>query len=332
MKTIETINNKYQSVPMTVDPAESFFPQKHIVNSWFFIGRVNVEDRELAFLFHLMTGTIKSAGFINTVVSILDKNTGFYKSKDSVTKTISTAKIKDKKLNMNTEFAMMKGSFEEIIELKAELDDCALAVKVDPVGNVIYNGGTGFFPLLQNKQNYQYSCPEMKMEGSITIQGIEYKFKNGDCWFDRQWNSPDIKEAKNLKNWNPKWMWMGIKLDNGKSISLWEILSENGQHFSFITILHEDGHQTVSQVPSVVENADQCWHSDITNQNYPTHWVLNIPDFNARLEVLCEPAHQEIVSDAKTLNKYEAESKVTGVYNGNKVTGSCCVELLGSWK
>ena len=57
-----------------------------------------------------------------------------------------------------------------------------------------------------------------------------------------------------------------------------------------------------------------------------------ILDFNVELTVKCEPKQQEIVSQMATLNKYEAESKVTGSYQGEVVQGTCCVELLGTWK
>ena len=126
-------------------------------------------------------------------------------------------------------------------------------------------------------------------------------------------------------------MWMGIKLDNGEDISLWEILPQDGTHYTFATILRKDGTQAVAYMEPCCDTATDKWKSEKTGQNYPTKWNVVIPDYEIELEVICVPAHQEIVSDVAVLNKYEAESIVTGTYKGKAVSGNCCVELLGTW-
>lgn len=332
MGIFDSMKKKVQFVQPAVNPADDFLPKKVFVNSWFYIGRVDVDGHELVFLFHLMSGTIKSAGLMNTVVSILDKTDDFYESRDIVVKTINPVKVKDGKLNIETDCATLKGHIRDSVALTAELKDAAMDVRVLSDGNVILNGGCGYFPLLRSPVNCQYSCPDMRMEGSITIKGHKYSFTNGSCWFDRQWNDRKFNDLIHLNDYMPKWMWMGIKLDNGESISMWEIISEDGINYCFATILHKDGTQTVSQMPSSAKMSGGLWHSDVTGQNYPTIWKVVIPDFKIELDVVCKPAHQEIVSQMTPLNKYEAESIVSGTVGGVPVTGVCCVELLGEWK
>ena len=328
---LNNLKNKNQFVPMVFDANECFFPQKTLINSWFFIGRCTSSGHELNFLFHLMSGTIRNIGIMNGVFSVTDKTTGFYQSKDIVKKAYNPAKVKNKELVVQLDFAELHGNLDKGLHLKAKLEQCSFDVKVHPIGDIIYNGGTGFFPLLQLKNNYQYSCPDMRMDGKIVIEGKEYTVKDGSCWYDRQFNSPSMKGFSSLTSLNPKWMWMGIQLDNGESISLWEILPDQGAHFCFATILHVDGTQSICQMKSAVENASELWHSKVTGQNYPTKWHVEISDFDIDLIVTCNPKQQEIVSALKQLNKYEAESDVIGTYRGTSVKGACCVELLGTW-
>lgn len=306
--------------------------QEMFVNSWFYIGRANVEGHELVFLFHLMSGTIKGAGLMDTVVSILDKTEGFYESKDIIVTALKPVKVKNGGLDIVTDCAALKGHIETGVSLSAQLKEASLDVVVYPEGNVIYNGGSGFYPLLRSPLNGQYSCPEMVMKGNITVKGKKYSFEDGFCWFDRQWNNRKFNDLVHMNDYNPKWMWMGITLDNGEYISLWEVVGEDGINYCFATTLHTDGTQTVSQIPSAVKTAGKPWHSKVTGQNYPTEWKVRIPDFDMELNVVCDPAHQEIISEMAPMNKYEAESRITGTMRGKSITGACCVELLGKWE
>ena len=166
---VENTKNKKQFVFPTFDAVDCFLPQKVFCNSWFYIGRVNVEGHDLVFLFHLMGGTVKFGGLANTVVSILDRKENFYESKDSVDTAFQPFKVENDMLKFSTKFASLDGNMKTNMRLKADLPNSSLDVVVHPVGNVIYNGGSGCFALPSNPNNWQYSCPQMTMDGSITI-------------------------------------------------------------------------------------------------------------------------------------------------------------------
>ena len=127
----------------------------------------------------------------------------------------------------------MNDKLDGRISLTARLQNAAFDVEVLPVGDEIYNAGTGYFPLLTNKQNYQYSYPFMKMNGTITVQGKQYNIENDDLWYDRQWNSTEFRALMNIKEYGPKWLWHGIKPDNGMVLSIWELFPKDGSDYSF---------------------------------------------------------------------------------------------------
>lgn len=329
----ENMAERYRFVPGAFDPIDCLKPQDTMVNSWFYIGRCQSNGHDLAFLLHFMCLSFhNTAGIMDAVVSILDKTTDFYESRDVMTKTIRPVKTSGKNTEIVVDRARMSGNLEDAIQISAALDNASFDVTVAPLGPVIYNGGTGFFPLLQNKRNYQYSCPFMKMNGRITIGDQVYDVVEGDLWYDRQWNTPDMKALMNIKEYDPKWLWHGIRLDNDVVLSIWELFPKDGSDYSFATVMHKDGRQSVCYVEPLMELSSEPWHSDVSGQNYPTKWKVIIPDFNADLTVTCVPKGQEIISEMATLNKYEAESIVEGIFDGETVTGVACVEILGNWK
>jgi predicted secreted hydrolase len=171
------------------------------------------------------------------------------------------------------------------------------------------------------------------MKGKLIIEGKEYEV-DGNCWLDRQFSPV----ADGLDAWDEtlfgssKWAWMGIILSNGEAISLWEIVDHNDNRNIFASILYADGTQIVTSAKSIIDSATDKWESKVTGQNYPTKWIVDIPEVNAHLTVTCNPKEQEIVSELAINNKYEAMSIVIGTYAGEAVTGDCCLEIIGNWK
>lgn len=329
---IENLKDPKKFVSSTIDVMETFLPQKTFTNSWFFIGDCKVDGHDISFLFHMMAGRFINQ--LNGVFSVTDKTTGWYESSDCIIPLRKHMHEKDGTLTVKTDNAEMNGNLKDGINIKAKLKKCSFNAFIKPYGDVILNGGSGYYPLLLFKNNAQYSCPNMKMDGSVTIEGKEYEFRNTECWFDRQFNSPIVKDIiKNgVKLDDRKWIWFGLKLDNNVSMSIWEILDADGTDNNFGTVLLPDGTQNIFMPDSLVENCDDVWHSDVTRQNYPTKWKVKSKLPNMDLLITCVPREQEIVSERTDLNKYEGESIVTGIYMGEEVTGSCCVEILGNWQ
>ena len=329
----ENLMEKYKGVPGAFEPIECLKPQKTMVNSWFYIGRCSSNGHNLTFLLHFMCLSFKNtAGIMDVVISVLDKTTGFYESCDELKKMVHPVKVRKNNVEIVLKKAAMSGSLDGKIILSARLKEASFDVEVSPIGDVIFNAGTGYFPLLTKKQNYQYSCPFMKMNGTITIKGKKYAVEKGDLWYDRQWNSPELSALMNIKEYDPKWLWHGIRLNNDVILSIWELFPKDGTDFCFATVLNKDKTQSLYYVKPLIKYAGEPWHSDITGQNYPTKWRIIIPDMDADLTVICTPKEQEIISEMATLNKYEAESSVEGVIGKESVSGVACVEILGNWK
>ena len=294
------------------------------VNSWFITGHFTAEGHTISCLYHVMVMPTPDGGrIIQSVASITDETTGWYSAGDMVLPYGGEGETAD-----GINYQLPNGTMNitpEAIEAKATLENGALDLKLVPVSQTIYNGGTGVFPLL-DMTIHEYSVPVMKATGTITMDGKTYQV-DGDGWFDRQW-----QDSAPAGSPDPTWSWMGLRLDNGDSVSLWSAFDAGiGADRAWATVLHEDGSQTVTAVEPSLGATDE-WTSEESGNTYPTRWSVSIPALDMQFDVDPAPRKQEIISVAPFLTKYEGASTVTGTQGGEPIEGFGYVELVGVWK
>jgi predicted secreted hydrolase len=212
------------------------------------------------------------------------------------------------------------------LDLTAKVDGISIDVRLDVESGVLFNAGTGVFPLL-GMEIHQYSVPRFATTGTIAIEDDIYQVE-GVSWFDRQWQHQDTSTADSIH-----WSWVDLNLDNGDAISLWSAPDlASGRERAWATVLHADGTQTVTAAEPLVAGARDLWTSPESGQTYPTRWTVRIPALDAEIEVVPAPREQEIVSQVPMLHKYEGASQMHGTYRGKQVTGFGYVELVGVWR
>jgi predicted secreted hydrolase len=294
------------------------------VNSWFFTGHFTAEGHVISCLYHVMVmPSPDGKRIIQSVAAITDETTGWYSAGDIVLPYVGEGETAD-----GVNYKLANGEMQATpgaIHAKAALKNGALDIQLEPVSPTLYNGGTGIFPLMA-MTIHEYSIPAMKATGTVTMDGKTYKV-DGNGWFDRQWqNNPPAGSL------DPKWSWMGLRLNNGDSVSLWSAFDAKiGKHRAWATVLHKDGSQTVAAVEPSLDAAD-AWTSAKSGNTYPTRWSVSIPTLDMQLDVVPAPRQQEIISVAPFLTKYEGASKATGTYRGKPIEGYGYVELVGPWK
>ncbi|MBU3100843.1 MULTISPECIES: lipocalin family protein [Clostridium] len=321
---LENLKKIGKGIVPFVNPLEDLSRKKDFdTNSWFVIGHFEAEGHKLNFLFHLMTLHMQdNMSILTSVFSITDETTGFYYGEDKVF-PLSLAEISETEFSIKAPNGFMSGDLNQM-HVQATMPCGKVDVTLNPVGYALYNGSTGYFPML-NMNIHQYSLPTLATTGTITIEDKTYEI-NGTSWFDRQWQNQSIDIGGH-------WSWMDINLDNGDKISLWDTVEDStGNETAWATILHPDGSQTVTAVEPLSIGQSDYWLSQKSGQKYPTHWMVKIPTLDACLEVTPCPKEQEIVSQHEALHKYEGASSVKGTYRGKETTGYCYVELVGSWK
>ena len=190
-----------------------------------------------------------------------------------------------------------------------ELD---IVLTLTAIGPTLPDLGGGVIPF-PGGLNYEYAFPHMDASGTLKLNGETYSV-TGSSWFDREWG----------RLGGLKWTWMGVALDNGVKISLWD-----QQDFqptpetyvggrAFATILDDTGNLTLSTV--VIKEGPLA--PSTNGQKYPKSWKVTIPG-KCELTVETLKEGQDIVS---MIPRLEAKSHAKGTYDGKAVKGDAFVE------
>lgn len=328
LENLKTTN----TVPPVIDVRDGFMPWNNVnLDSWFYICRCKTDKHDVSFLLHFIVMRAGGMEMVNTLFSVTDKKNGWYSSEDLYLPLKNQINVADNILTIDTGKARMSGNLEHIY-LEATNSNCSMKLEVEPRGYVINNAGTGYFPILIMKENYQYTMPYFKTSGEMTIDGETFSAE-GECWLDRQIDT--FAAMANIDGGGMQapgtWTWLGIKLNNQMSISIWDYTQPDGRNCCFASTMDEHGNQKVITIDSVVAKATDIWVSEKSGNKYPTHWTVDIPDMEMRLDIKAVPEGQEIIASQASMTRYEGESVVKGVYKGDVVNGSCCIELVGPW-
>lgn len=331
-----------------VDPVGCWFRQpKSPMDSWFIVGHFQTEGEVLDFLVHILSmNRGEKAQIVDMNASITNETTGEYTVIDqllplSLVGFEECGEGEDKILKISMgELCQVTGNLYESRWIAA-LPEGRIDVNIKGYGMVLNDTATCTFPTCFYTPFNQYSVPYFLGSGEIELKGRKYQVSDCRVWFDRQWDvereisAEEMEKAAEYTDMQNRWTWtwMDLNLDNGEVLSLWDMnnIGEK-ENYSWATVLHQDGSQSVVTVTNLVEDASEYWKSDVSGQNYPTKFVVRIPDYDAVLEVTSVKKEQEMTSEIPMMNKYEGASVVKGIYKGKEVSGYAYIEMLGTWE
>ncbi|CAM5613301.1 lipocalin family protein [Streptomyces aurantiogriseus] len=262
----------------------------------------------------LNTGDAKQ-GRVVSAMSITNEDTGWY-AKSNITLPSRTGLSDKQGVDIHTDNITWTGDTKEQ-KLRAKVPEGTFDVTLRPQGNVLYNAGTGYYPMFGDTKypNYQYAFPAVDTSGTLTLNGRTEKVR-GQSWLDRQWGPlPNFATVK------ASWTWMNINLSNGDKVSLWK--TESDKENTWATVQKPDGTQTVGEA-IVTPDESTRWTSPDSGRSFPTRWKVTIPGENAKLNVKVYAENQELVP-----GRLEGSAAVTGTYGHRPVTGSTYIEVTG---
>ena len=294
------------------------------VDSWFAIAHLTAHGHEFGFMVHYIRGyrvpgTTSASDYLAYVAaSIADQTTGWYQRQEAV---IPSADLPDgwtRGVDIRTPFLSWSGDVTAMA-LRATVPGGEINVSVRPEGPALFNNGTGLFRWF-NVDTYQFALPNMATSGTLTADGQNYAV-NGRAWLDRQWGrSP-----------TGKWTWMGVSLDNGDRLSLWDQQGALGEH-AYVTVLHPDRRHEIVAIGPLGPRASDILVVPESGMRYPTHFIVTIQSLRAELDVRTRPQGQALVVDAPHVGPhFEGLGTVTGTYHSREITGWAYAEMVGDW-
>jgi len=305
-----------------VDVAADLAPRETDSNSWLTIGHFEADGHTLDYMFQLLAVAIPGIGNqYASIISVTDETTGFYYSQAEIYPA-SEVEVAEGRLDISVPNGYLGGDWDKM-QIRREAPGIVLDTEVAALGYPIYSKTTGRFPMLGTTMHH-FDVPYMRTTGALTIEGRRYDVTGrGYTWFDRGWQNANPDPGANIKI-----SWMGICLDNGEAISVYDS-DVPGYEESWAMVLHPDGSQAFTLTEPL--DASDFWHSERSGQYYPAHWVTRIPEHDAVLDITPVPREQEVVSPVPMLHRYQGGGVVTGVWGGQEVKGYACAYLLGRW-
>ncbi len=295
-------------------------------DSYFAFGTLQAEGRTLDVLIHYvrLRPPVQwgAPPFVQVMMSVLDREAGKSLVEEEVYGLDQTS-LSCTELRLDTPTQRWSGT-PDALRIGCDFATLKAELTLVQAGPALANLGTGLLPFY-GEHNYQYSLPTMTASGSITIDGKRHE-ATGSFWFDRQWGPFGESLWRRFQ-----WSWIGMVLDNGVRISLWDIVENGGSH-AFATVLHPNGRHEIVDVEPLAIGASKHWTSPDTGNIYPTEWDVSIPQLQARLKVVPFVREQEIPSKLPSNHKYEGASSISGEILGQPVSGRGVVELVGEWK
>jgi len=305
------------NLPVAVDPAADLAPTADRQNeSWYVTAHVVAGGHRYGLLAHYLNVGDAKQGRAISAVSITDEDTGWYTKSNVVLPAWSGLSGDKPGLNIHTDNITWTGDTKEQ-KLHAKVPEGTIDVTLRPQGNVLYNGGTGYFPMFGDTKypNYEYAFPSTYTSGTLTLKGRTVKVR-GEAWLDRQWGP-----LPNFTTVNASWTWMNINLSNGDKISLWKTKGEKEN--TWVTVQKPDGTETYAEA-TVTPDESTLWTSPDSGKTYPTRWKVTIPGEHANLNVKVYAKNQELVQ-----GRLEGSAGITGSYGHRPVTGSTYIEVTG---
>ena len=205
------------------------------------------------------------------------------------------------------------------LKLIASENDFSIDLRLEPQKPVVLHGDRGLSQKggEPGSASYYYSVTRLKTEGSLTVDGREFKLE-GLSWLDREWSTSALGE--DIQGWD----WFSIQLDDGRDIMLYRLRGKDSSTdiHSSGTLIEKDGTAVTLDASQFSIKALDTWQSPETQVVYPSKWRVSVPEYAIDLTVTPYQPDQEL-----NLSFVYWEGAV-GI-SGGTASGSGYVELTG---
>lgn len=196
-----------------------------------------------------------------------------------------------------------------------------LDLAMEPTQPLLLQGDRGYSRKgpLANQASYYYSQPGLKVSGTLK-RGSQQEAVRGTAWLDHEWSTTYL--ADDAEGWD----WLGLNLDDGGALMVFQIRGKTGRKFwAGGTLRGGDGNVRVLAPEAISFTPVRRWRSPRTGASYPVAMRLDAGDLTIELVPLMDD--QELDSRASTGAVYW-EGAVTALRQG-KAVGRGYLELTG---
>ena len=157
-------------------------------------------------------------------------------------------------------------------------DEIGIAITASPTQAILLQGDQGFSRKGPDpsQASFYITHPQLAVQGTLTLRGERFTV-TGRAWLDHEWSEAILHpEAVG-------WDWIGMNLDNGDSLTAFELRRANGSALwaggSYRTQAASTDMLGARSFASneVRFTPQRYWTSQLTNARYPVEWQVDTP-------------------------------------------------------
>lgn len=201
--------------------------------------------------------------------------------------------------------------------------DFALDLGLSPTQPILLQGEQGFSRKGPDPRDasYYFSLPQLRVSGEVTENGRKTKVI-GTAWLDREWSSSLLDPAA------VGWDWLGVNLDDGGALTLFQLRDQQGQALWAGGSWREpDGATHILARDDVVFGKTRIFHSPRTGADYPVEREIAVRLGGAPRQLRVTPLLDDQELDSRLVGGpiyWEGAARLSG-----DLSGRAYLELTG---
>ena len=207
--------------------------------------------------------------------------------------------------------------------LQAKQDGMGVDLILEEQKGVVFHGEDGYSRKGPDPGNasYYFSQTRLEASGTVTAAGETFPVR-GLSWMDHEFSTSALSPGQ------VGWDWFSIQLDQGTDLMVFQIRRSDGSvdPYSSGTLIDPEGKTEALSREDFQIQVQDTWRSPRSDAVYPSSWRVNLPGQDLILEIQPLLADQEM--DVSYIY-WEGAVQVTGIYQGQPVSGLGYVELTG---
>jgi geranylgeranyl pyrophosphate synthase/predicted secreted hydrolase len=172
---------------------------------------------------------------------------------------------------------------------------------------------------------FYYFVPDMAVAGTVTARGVAQPV-TGPGWYDHEFGGHHQEGA--AVSDDVAWNWLAAQLDDGSQLTAYVMTDlRTGDSLGARAVHVARGVRRETTTLALVPQ--NSWTSTRTFNNYPTKWVLDVPEFALSLCIDASFDDQELVTLISKPAFWEGRVEIRGTRDGAAVAGLGYVERSG---
>lgn len=208
-----------------------------------------------------------------------------------------------------------------VVDLSVATKEFKLQLQLSNTQPLVLHGEQGLSAKspVPGNASYYYSYTRLKTNGRIFIDNESY-LVSGESWFDHEWSTSA------LDKWQEGWDWFSLQLSDQTELMLFRLRHKNDpdQHYYYGTMIYADGTLEILNGNDFKIQVNDTWQSARTGIIYPSAWDVEL--VRHMLTITPKIADQEVNN---SFRYWEGAVYVSGISNGQKISGHGYVELTG---